>query len=60
MIGKRVVGEINVGCGECESCQKGMARHCLNRTVLGILKRDGAFAEFFLLPEKISMLFLIV
>ena len=52
LIGKRVVGEINAGCGECESCKKGLARHCPNRTVLGILKRDGAFAEFLSLPEK--------
>ncbi len=52
LIGKRVVGEINVGCGNCKSCEKRMDRHCPNRTVLGILKRDGAFAEFLSLPEK--------
>jgi threonine dehydrogenase-like Zn-dependent dehydrogenase len=52
LIGKRVVGEINVGCGECPSCKSGMERHCPNRTVLGILRRDGAFAEFLALPEK--------
>jgi threonine dehydrogenase-like Zn-dependent dehydrogenase len=52
LVGKRVVGEINVGCENCESCKKGMQRHCPNRTVLGILKRDGAFAEFLTLPEK--------
>ena len=52
LIGKRVVGEINAGCGVCDFCEKGMARHCPNRTVLGILKRDGAFAEFLSLPEK--------
>ncbi len=52
LIGKRVVGEINTGCGVCESCEKGMDRHCPTRTVLGILKRDGAFAEYLSLPEK--------
>jgi len=52
LIGKRVVGEINVGCDKCDFCEKGMQRHCPNRTVLGILKRDGAFAEFLSLPEK--------
>ena len=52
LIGKRVVGEINVGCGKCNSCINGMERHCLFRTVLGILKRNGAFAEFLSLPEK--------
>jgi len=52
MIGKRVVGEINAGCGKCDSCIQGMERHCPTRTVLGILKRNGAFAEFLSLPEK--------
>jgi threonine dehydrogenase-like Zn-dependent dehydrogenase len=52
IIGKRVVGEINAGCGKCDSCIKGMERHCPSRTVLGILKRNGAFAEFLTLPEK--------
>ena len=52
LVGKRVVGEINAGCNKCDSCKKGMQRHCPNRTVLGILKRDGAFAEFLSLPEE--------
>jgi len=52
LVGKRVVGEINAGCSKCDSCKKGMQRHCPNRTVLGILKRDGAFAEFLSLPEE--------
>ena len=52
LIGKRVVGEINAGCGKCDFCIKGMERHCPSRTVLGILKRNGAFAEFISLPEK--------
>jgi threonine dehydrogenase-like Zn-dependent dehydrogenase len=52
LVGKRVVGEINVGCEKCDSCKKGMQRHCPNRSVLGILNRDGAFAEFLSLPEK--------
>ena len=52
LIGKRVVGEINAGCGTCDFCEKGLGRHCPNRTVLGILKRDGAFAEYLSLPEK--------
>jgi len=52
LIGKRVVGEINVGCGVCDYCVKGIERHCSHRTVLGILKRNGAFAEFLSLPAK--------
>jgi threonine dehydrogenase-like Zn-dependent dehydrogenase len=50
LIGKRVVGEINAGCGICDLCRKGDARHCPNRTVLGIHGRDGAHAEFVSLP----------
>jgi threonine dehydrogenase-like Zn-dependent dehydrogenase len=49
--GKRVVGEINAGCGRCATCAAGLARHCPNRTVLGILGRDGAFADFLRLPD---------
>lgn len=50
--GKRVVGEINAGCCSCNSCAKQMSRHCPNRSVLGILNRDGAFSQYLLLPEK--------
>ncbi len=52
LIGKRIVGEINAGCGACEKCRQGDTRHCPERTVLGIKKRDGAHAEFLTLPEK--------
>ncbi|HEY6046831.1 MAG TPA: alcohol dehydrogenase catalytic domain-containing protein [Pyrinomonadaceae bacterium] len=48
--GQRVVGEINAGCGECALCLAGDPRHCPNRTVLGIVGRDGAHAEFLKLP----------
>lgn len=50
LVGQRVVGEINAGCGECDLCKSGDARHCPSRTVLGILGRDGAHAEFLRLP----------
>lgn len=46
----RVVGEINVTCGNCEQCLGGRSTHCENRTVLGITKRDGTFAEYTTLP----------
>ena len=52
MIGKRVVGEINAGCGICEKCTGNDSRHCPNRTVLGIVGRDGAHAEFLCLPSR--------
>jgi len=49
-IGQRVVGEINATCGACESCLAGRSTHCENRTVLGIVNRDGVFAEYTTLP----------
>ncbi|HXG84232.1 MAG TPA: alcohol dehydrogenase catalytic domain-containing protein, partial [Pyrinomonadaceae bacterium] len=52
LIGKRVVGEINVGCNVCEVCKNGDERHCPARTVLGIVGRDGAHAEFLSLPSR--------
>jgi threonine dehydrogenase-like Zn-dependent dehydrogenase len=49
-IGQRVVGDINVTCGNCEQCLSGRSTHCENRTVLGITGRNGTFAEFTTLP----------
>jgi len=49
-IGQRVVGEINAVCNECEQCLNGRSTHCENRTVLGIVNRDGTFAEYTTLP----------
>jgi threonine dehydrogenase-like Zn-dependent dehydrogenase len=49
-IGKRICGEINFGCGECSYCRSGLSRHCPERTVLGILDQNGAFAEYTTIP----------
>jgi threonine dehydrogenase-like Zn-dependent dehydrogenase len=49
-IGQRVVGEINAACNQCEQCLGGRPTHCENRTVLGIVNRDGTFAEYTQLP----------
>lgn len=51
LIGRRVVGDINVVCGSCEACRAGRPTHCENREVLGIRGRNGAFAEYLALPE---------
>jgi alcohol dehydrogenase len=51
-VGQRVVGEINLACGKCEWCARGLGRHCPTRTVLGIVKQPGAFREFLTLPER--------
>ena len=50
LVGRRVVGEINVHCGNCRECREGRPRHCSRRGVLGIKGRDGAFAELLTLP----------
>lgn len=52
LLSKRVVGEINCGCGKCSLCKHGLSRHCRNRTVLGIQGKDGAFAEYLTLPVE--------
>src|SRR5579863_6433735 len=52
LIGKRVAGEINLACGDCSWCRRGMGRHCPGRSVLGIVRHPGAFREFLTLPEN--------
>jgi alcohol dehydrogenase len=51
LIGRRVVGEINLACQRCEWCKRGLGRHCPTRKVLGIVRHPGAFREFLTLPE---------
>jgi alcohol dehydrogenase len=51
-LGRRVVGEINVGCGRCARCRRGEKEHCADRTVTGIRGRSGAFAELLALPAS--------
>src|SRR2546421_3372177 len=54
LIGQRVVGEINAAChhADCFYCQRDMPTHCPNRTTLGIVNRDGAFADHVMLPVE--------
>src|SRR5512146_1707682 len=52
LTGKRVTAEINISCGECEFCKKGLGRHCANRTVLGIVRKNGAMAEYVTMPVR--------
>ena len=49
-LGKRVAGEINIGCGNCNLCRRGLGKHCRDRSALGIAKHDGVFAEYVALP----------
>ena len=50
--GERVVGSINIPCGECYLCQDGVENHCLNMEAIGMRGRDGAFAEYMVLPRS--------
>lgn len=52
LVGRRVVGEINAYCGDCAFCRAGMPTHCPHRRTLGIMGRDGAFAEYLTLPVR--------
>lgn len=52
LVGKRVAGEINLNCGNCSWCARGLGRHCPARTVLGIVRHPGAFQELLTLPER--------
>lgn len=49
-LGERVVPSINCACRACATCAAGDFGHCPHRTVLGILGRDGAMAEFVAVP----------
>lgn len=51
LLGRRVVGEINLACRRCDWCKRGLGRHCPTRKVLGIVEHPGAFREFLTLPE---------
>jgi threonine dehydrogenase-like Zn-dependent dehydrogenase len=51
LVGRRVVGEINLACRRCDWCKRGLERHCPTRKVLGIVGHPGTFREFLTLPE---------
>lgn len=51
-LGKRVVADINAGCGHCTDCVLRDGHHCPTRSVLGILNRNGAFAERLTIPVR--------
>jgi threonine dehydrogenase-like Zn-dependent dehydrogenase len=53
LVGTRVVGEINLACGRCEWCARGLGRHCPTRRVTGIVGADGAFADLLVVPTSV-------
>ncbi len=62
LIGKRVVGDINCGCGKCSFCLPGINNHCPDRVTVGIDRKNGCLAEYltmpvgnlFIVPESVS------
>lgn len=62
LVGKRVVGELNAGCGKCIYCRSGRSKHCQDREVIGLAGKDGCFAEYMtlrtdllhLVPDNLS------
>lgn len=51
-MGRRVVGEINVVCGKCDMCLRGIPSQCRDRKAIGINRHDGAFADYLALPNR--------
>lgn len=51
-LNQRVVGSINIGCGQCPACQQKLGGHCQQRSVLGIRNKAGVFADYFSLPVQ--------
>jgi threonine dehydrogenase-like Zn-dependent dehydrogenase len=49
-VGQRVVGGINIACGQCSLCRAGRPEHCFERSVLGIQHWPGAMATYLSLP----------
>ena len=56
-VGDRVTFDSTVSCGECAYCSAGDVNLCDKRQVLGVscgtYRRNGAFAEYIVVPERI-------
>ena len=56
-VGDRVTFDSTISCGHCNNCRRGQINLCANRQILGVscneFKRNGAFAEFVVVPENI-------
>ena len=51
--GDFVAAETHITCGQCYQCRTGQAHVCRNVQILGV-DRDGAFAEYIAIPEKVA------
>ncbi|MCI9888758.1 L-threonine 3-dehydrogenase [Micrococcales bacterium 31B] len=50
-VGDRVSGEGHIVCGLCRNCRAGRRHLCIQTSSVGV-QRDGAFAEFVVMPES--------
>ncbi|HEV7191679.1 MAG TPA: L-threonine 3-dehydrogenase [Jatrophihabitantaceae bacterium] len=50
-VGDLVSGEGHIVCGTCRNCRAGRRHLCIRTSSVGV-NRDGAFAEFVVLPES--------
>lgn len=50
--GDRVVVECIQGCGVCKECRADNAIGCAERTEVGVLRRNGAYAEYLVTPAR--------
>lgn len=50
-LGSRVSGEGHIVCGNCRNCRAGRRHMCIRTLSVGI-NRDGAFAEYIVIPES--------
>jgi 2-desacetyl-2-hydroxyethyl bacteriochlorophyllide A dehydrogenase len=50
--GDPAVAECIQSCGSCDECRSGNFIGCKDRTELGVLRRNGAYAEYVVVPSK--------
>ena len=50
-LGDRVTGEGHIACGHCRNCRRGKKHVCQNTIGVGV-NRDGAFAEYVIIPQE--------
>jgi len=51
-VGDRVTAEGHIICGHCRNCRRGMGHVCENTISVGIMGKDGCFAEYVSIPES--------
>lgn len=52
LVGQRVVASIEIACGRCDLCKRGLANHCREMSLLGLARRAGCLAERVAVPVR--------